>query len=162
MRPQDGPGHAARRVTPSGRLIPADLDEDMVQRVVHRFYERVRSDTLLWPVFEAAIPEAAWARHLATMQDFWSSMLLGSGRYRGQPLPRHLGLPGIDTQHFERWLDLFSDVAVETCPPQVAALFIDRAERVAQSFRLALAFHRGEDSTAIIPLRAHRRSPTEE
>jgi hemoglobin len=87
--------------------------------------------------------------------DFWSSMLLGSGRYGGRPMPKHLAMADIITDaHFARWLSLFKASAERLCPPEIAALFIDRAERIGQSFRLGMAFHRGEDTTALEPIRA--------
>lgn len=146
---------APRRMLPTGRLVPDDLDEGLIGQVVDMFYARVREDEVLWPVFDTAIAEADWPRHLQTMRDFWSSMLLGTGRYEGRPMPRHMALPGLATEHFAHWLNLFGEVVTELCPPEVAALFINRAERVAQSFRIGLAFHRGEDSTSIAPLRVN-------
>ena len=38
------------------------------------------------------------------------------------------------------------------CSPEVADLFLDRALRIAHSFRLAIAFHRNEDSTLVSPI----------
>lgn len=146
---------APRRMLPTGRLVPHELDEALIAQVVDTFYARVREDELLWPVFDAAIAEADWPRHLQTMRDFWSSMLLGTGRYEGRPMPKHIAIPGLVTEHFVHWLTLFGQVVTELCPPEIAALFINRAERIAQSFRLGIAFHRGEDSTSITPLRVN-------
>jgi hemoglobin len=146
---------AARRpLGRDGRLLPAGLDEAMVGRVVDAFYAAIRRDDVVGPVFEAAIAADAWPRHLGKMKDFWSSMLLGTARYDGRPLPAHLALPGLGEAHFARWLALFRATAEAECAPDVAALFVDRAERVAHSFRLALAFHRGEDTLAVTRLSA--------
>lgn len=142
-----------------GKVAPHGLDEEVVVRVVDGFYAKIRSDPLLAPVFNAVIADERWPHHLRTMYDFWSSMLLGTGRYEGRPLPKHMSLPLADA-HFIRWLALFRETVEVVCVPAVAALFVDRAERVAQSFRLSLAFHRGEDTTGIVPLRAGE-SPAE-
>lgn len=136
------------------KMGPPGLDEEVVKRVVDDFYAKIRSDSLLAPIFDAAIPEERWPHHLRIMYDFWSSMLLGTGRYDGRPLPKHMTLPGLCDDHFVRWLALFRETVEAICLPPTAALFVDRAERVAQSFRLSLAFQRGEDTTAIVPLRA--------
>lgn len=141
------------------KMGPPGLDEEVVKRVVDDFYAKIRSDALLAPVFDAAIPEERWPHHLGIMYDFWSSMLLGTGRYDGRPLPKHMTLPGLCDDHFVRWLALFRETVEAICLPETAALFVDRAERVAQSFRLSLAFHRGEDTTAIVPLRAGEIAP---
>ncbi|WP_166652594.1 DUF1971 domain-containing protein [Enterovirga rhinocerotis] len=137
-----------------GKVAPPGLDEEVVRRVVDAFYDRIRADRLLEPVFSAAIPAERWPIHLRTMYDFWSSLLLGTGRFQGRPVPKHMALPGLGDAHFIRWLALFRETVEAICHPRTAALFVDRAERVAQSFRLSLAFHRGEDTTRIVPLRA--------
>jgi hemoglobin len=141
------------RLRASGRIVPKGLDEELIAAVVDSFYGRARRDPLLGPVFNAAIPGPEWARHMAIISDFWSSMLLGTGRYAGRPMPVHLALDGVDDRHFSRWLALFKETVETQCSPDIAALFLDRAERVANSFRFGMAVHRGEDSTAIVPMR---------
>lgn len=135
-----------------GRLLPDVLDEQMIHDVVHGFYDKIRSDDLLGPIFTAAIADDEWPHHLGKMCDFWSSMLLRSGRYDGRPLPPHLAIPELEEQHFRRWLTLFRQTVQSLCPPDVAALFMDRSLRVAHSFRLAIAFHRGNNSVLVNPI----------
>ena len=142
------------RLTRTGRHVPAGLDEATIKAVVEDFYGKARRDGLLGPVFNAAIAEAQWPQHLAAIGDFWSSMLLGTGRYHGRPMPVHLALGGLNDAHFVRWLALFRQTVEPICTPEIALLFIDRAERVANSFRLGMAVQRGEDSSAIVPMRA--------
>lgn len=148
------PTGGSRRLDRDRRPVPQYLDEALIGRVVHAFYRGVRADPILAPIFEAEIDEDEWPRHLAQMCDFWSSMLLGSGRYDGRPLPVHLAISELDDSHFARWLGLFAVVATAVAGRDVAALFIDRAERVAHSFRLAIAFHRGQNTLTIEPIYA--------
>jgi hemoglobin len=63
-------------------------------------------------------------------------------------------IEGLDHPHFERWLALFEKTARDVCPPEAAALFIDRANRIAQSLRLSLDFHRGVLPPLKAPIRA--------
>lgn len=142
------------RLHPSGRLIPAGLDEAMVTAVVESFYAKARRDPLIGPIFNRVIADADWPQHLAVIADFWSSMLLGTGRYAGRPMPKHVGIGDLGDEHFERWLKLFRETVETLCPAEVAALFVDRAERIAHSFRIGLALSRGEDSVRIGVLRA--------
>ncbi|MFG1346551.1 group III truncated hemoglobin [Xanthobacter autotrophicus DSM 431] len=146
---------------PLPRAVPAPapkgpeaegLDEEAIHRLVHRFYDRVREDAVLGPIFGGRIAEGAWPVHLAKMCDFWSSVLLKSGRYDGRPLPPHLAL-GTDAgdPQFARWLALFRPTAVEVLPPAAAQAAIAHAERMAYSFRLAIGFHNGEDTTGLVP-----------
>ncbi|MDF2114651.1 group III truncated hemoglobin [Roseiarcaceae bacterium H3SJ34-1] len=141
-----------RAMTIDGKLIPDELDEAMIHAVVHGFYDKIRNDELLGPIFNGAIAAEAWPRHLAKMCDFWSATLLRTGRYEGHPLRPHLALPGIGEAHFRRWLSLFRSTVRELCPPDAAALFLDRAMRIAHSFRLAIAFHNGENAVAMQPI----------
>ena len=116
------------------------IDEDMIERLVHGFYARVREDDVIGPIFNAKIKD--WGPHLERMCEFWSSVALMSGRYHGQPMIKHLPLP-IDGRHFDRWLALFEATAVEVCSPEAAAPFIERARRIASSFELAIAVQAG-------------------
>jgi hemoglobin len=112
------------------------IDETMIERLVRAFYDRVRRDALLGPVFEERISD--WEPHLEKMFAFWSSMTLMSGRYHGQPMAKHIVLE-VDAQHFDRWLALFEQTARDVCPPEAAERFIERAHRVAESLELGVA-----------------------
>ena len=83
------------------------ITEEKISQMVSQFYRRVRNDDLLGPVFGAQIQDHEWPDHLAVMCDFWSSVLLATGRYRGNPRETHMSLPEIAPEHFDRWLDLF-------------------------------------------------------
>ena len=96
-------------------------------------------------------PEA-WPHHLDLITDFWSSMLLGTGRYGGRPMPKHMAIPELADPHFMRWLALFRRTVETVCPPEIAALFIERSERIGNSFRMNIAMRRGQDITAMAPL----------
>ncbi|MBB3707281.1 group III truncated hemoglobin [Aminobacter aminovorans] len=124
----------------------------MIHAVVHGFYDEIRKDTLLGPVFNGAIAPQDWPRHLAKMCDFWSSLMLRTASYEGRPLPPHLAIPGLGEQHFRRWLGLFRATVDKLCPPEIAALFMERALRIAHSFRLALAYNRGENTLTVEPI----------
>src|ERR1700761_9400389 len=101
---------------------PPPISEDQIAALVDTFYTRVRQDETLGPVFERAIG-GEWEPHLQRMRAFWSSRLLASGRYRGNPMVKHLMLlPRIGRQHFERWLNLWRQTAGELLPPQLAAV----------------------------------------
>lgn len=141
-----------RAIVMDGMKLAETLDEAMIRAVVHGFYDAIRKDDLLGPVFNAAIAPEEWPRHLAKMCDFWSATLLRTDRYQGRPLPPHLAVPGLGEAHFRRWLALFRDTVRRICPPEVAALFMDRALRIAHSFRLAIAFQRRENSLSIEPI----------
>ena len=112
------------------------IDEPMIARLVDAFYDKVRADPLLGPVFDARISD--WVPHLEQMRLFWSSVALMSGVYHGRPMPKHLPLP-VDAAHFDRWLELFEQTACEICPPAAAGHFVERARRIAESLELGIA-----------------------
>ncbi|MGV8928660.1 MAG: group III truncated hemoglobin [Brevundimonas sp.] len=120
------------------RRIEAEtgIDEPMIALLVDAFYDRVRDDPLIGPVFNDRISD--WGPHLAQMRLFWSSVALMSGVYHGRPMPKHLPLP-VDARHFDRWLELFEATAADVCPPAAAAHFIERARRIAESLELGIA-----------------------
>jgi len=82
-----------------------------IRLLVDGFYAKVVADALLGPVFNG-FAHVDWPRHLPVMYDFWSSLLLGTTRYHGQPFAKHLPLP-IATAHFQRWLALFEATLAE-------------------------------------------------
>jgi hemoglobin len=117
------------------------LNEDNIRLLVQTFYGRAREDDLLGPIFNAAV--ADWDHHIAQIADFWSSMMLRTGRYNGRPMRPHLMLP-LTGAHFDRWLALFEPTAREIFPAEVAEAFILRARRIADSFEMGIATTRGE------------------
>lgn len=54
---------------------------DDVKRLVDGFYDRVREDELLAPVFNSRIND--WQPHLETMYKFWNAVLFGVRNYVG-------------------------------------------------------------------------------
>jgi hemoglobin len=132
---------------------PEGLDDAMIRDVVDEFYARARRDDVIGPVFNRVIPDAEWPDHLSKIADFWSSMLLGTGRYNGRPMPKHMAIPELGDAHFMRWLRLFRETVEEICPPDVAALFVERSERIGNSFRMNIAMRRGDDITTMGPLK---------
>ncbi len=114
--------------------------DTQIETLVAAFYARIRTDAELGPIFLDAIG-ADWTPHLKTMCDFWSSVMNTTGRYKGRPIPAHLKLKGIEPRHFERWLGLFSETTHDLFDAELAALFVQRAQRIAESLKLGFAFH---------------------
>jgi hemoglobin len=116
------------------------MDEAAIGRLVDAFYERVRADELLGPIFEEHVRD--WPDHLLRLRGFWSMVLLRSGSYSGRPLAPHLVLAP-RAEHFDRWLALFEETAGTVLPAAEAALAVDRARRIADSFELAIGSAEG-------------------
>lgn len=121
-------------------MVRTGISEAMIEQLVRGFYDKVRADSMLGPVFAARITD--WEPHLQQMFAFWSSVALMTGRYHGTPMAKHMVLP-IDAEHFDRWLELFEHAAGEICPPPAAAHFVERARRIAASLELGIATGQG-------------------
>lgn len=114
------------------------VTEEEIARLVDAFYTKVRADAELGPVFDRAI--ADWTPHLETMRKFWSSVMLTSGRYKGNPVATHKKVVGIEFALFDRWLALFEDTCRELFDEELARAFMLKAERIAESLKLALFY----------------------
>ncbi len=123
------------------------ITEQDIAALTKVFYARVRKDDILGPVFNGKIgtDDGVWARHIAHINDFWSSVFLKTGRFSGNPMSKHAALPDLSPEHFTHWLALFSDAAAETLPLAKQALFNETAARIAQSLQMGLAFKYAAD-----------------
>ena len=114
------------------------ISEDSIKNLVDTFYGKVRADEQLGPIFNRAISD--WGPHLATMYRFWSSVMLSSGQYKGNPVAAHVRLDGMQPHLFERWLKLFSESCDELFGQAEADAFREKAARIAESLKLALFY----------------------
>ena len=87
------------------------LDETRIAALVDRFYDKVRADASIGPIFNAAVHD--WAEHKELLTRFWCSVALGAHSYRGNPMAVHRGQPAIRAVHFARWLELWRETTVE-------------------------------------------------
>jgi hemoglobin len=113
--------------------------EAALPALLERFYDRVRADAELGPVFNDAIGD--WDHHLATLADFWSSVMLTSGRYKGNPMAVHLRHAArIPSELFGRWLAIWTETTNEMMSPPIAEVMQAKAARIAQSLDAAIHF----------------------
>jgi len=118
------------------------MTEAEIGRLVDQFYARVRADAAIGPLFNNAVED--WPEHLAKLRAFWSSVMLTTGRYKGSPVAAHLRHAAqIEPAMFDRWLELWRETAREQLAPADAQAAIARAERIAESLKLALFFRIG-------------------
>lgn len=120
-----------------------NLTENQLGELVDHFYAKVRLDPTLGPVFNAAVDD--WPEHLLKLRAFWSSVMLGAGTYKGNPMQaHHRHIDRIDPAMFDRWLGLWRETAAERLEPDAAAAIVARAERIAESLQLGLFFRIGD------------------
>jgi len=93
--------------------------------LVHTFYNRVRKDEELGPIFNSIITD--WEAHLEKITDFWEQHLFGIHKYHGDPIEAHNRVDEvmentISAHNFGTWLfywlntldELFEGKNVET------------------------------------------------
>jgi len=115
------------------------VTEEEISVLVDNFYAKVRRDDVIGPIFNAIIDD--WPFHLAKLKDFWSTVMLTTGRYKGDPMMIHLQLP-LDPEHFHRWLTLFAETANEVMEPEHANSIVMKANRIGQNFQAGIAYQK--------------------
>lgn len=112
------------------------ITENQISYLVDRFYIDIAKDERLGPIFLSR-NKGEWGEHLAKMKLFWSSVLLKTGKYKGQPVVKHNAIQELKTSDFERWLVLFEKTANETFSGEAVPLVMEIAKRIANSLWLA-------------------------
>lgn len=138
------PDQANIKIIPaSSARAPAHdtISEEQVSDLVDRFYERVRSNEKLAPMFQQHM-SLDWSEHLPQMKAFWRSVLLKTGEYKGKPVPAHTKMRNVETVDFWIWLDLFGLTVREVFTPAAQPIVIEVAERIATSLWLAMTADR--------------------
>jgi hemoglobin len=79
--------------------------------LVDDFYDKVRADNLLGPIFSAAIKDD-WQSHLNKMYTFWNAALFGAQAFKCNPSTGYASLP-IAGCYFARWIKLFGQTIDE-------------------------------------------------
>lgn len=117
----------------------SSIDDEGLPLLVDAFYARIRADEVLGPIFNDAIGD--WPEHLEKLTDFWSSVMLTTGRYKGQPVPAHMKHKDrITPELFDRWLGIWNETTDAMMKPEAAAALQQKAARIAESLKLAMFF----------------------
>ncbi len=78
--------------------------------LVDSFYIKVRTNSLLGPIFNDVIDD--WQDHLERLKDFWLSILFFKNNFEGNPINVHQKVDAknnglIEARHFGIWLNLW-------------------------------------------------------
>ena len=81
-----------------------------ISKLIHTFYDEVREDDLLGPIFNSMIKD--WDKHLELLTDFWETNLFFVKKYAGNPLEAHVRADEfhnhtINEFHFGTWLNIW-------------------------------------------------------
>jgi hemoglobin len=119
---------------------PQILTLDDIKLLVDSFYQRIKTDELLGPIFNERIRDN-WPVHLEKMYRFWQTRLLEEYTYNGRPFPPHAQLP-VGSEHFEQWLALFTQTVDELFTGDKATEAKWRANKMAEMFMAKIEYFR--------------------
>ncbi len=111
-----------------------------IKLMVNSFYDKVNEDELLAPVFND-YAKINWETHLPKMYNFWNTILFSEGDYKGSPYQKHETLP-VMKDHFDRWLQLFSQTVDELFVGEMAEEAKKRANVIGITFWSKIASSR--------------------
>lgn len=114
-----------------------------LRHLIGSFYDRLRVDPDLGPIFIGRLGEGDWSEHFEKLTNFWSDVLLKTKTYNGRPMPVHMTIPGIEADHFPIWLKHFRATSDELFAPELADELMKRAEMIGRGLQMGL-FYRPE------------------
>ncbi|AMA49674.1 MULTISPECIES: group III truncated hemoglobin [Flavobacterium] len=108
-----------------------------IELLVNTFYEKVKVDTLIGPIFNGIIKD--WTPHLNKMYNFWETVLLKVHTYSGAPFPPHAKMP-LEEIHFNRWIKLFNTTVDNLFTGKKADEIKWRASKMAELFQYKIEY----------------------
>lgn len=116
-----------------------------IERLVEKFYTKVRKDSLLGEIFNHHIATDDWPAHLSKLSDFWEGHLLRGTNFRGNPVQKHIQVDQqlkhtMSMEHFDRWLQLWSETIDSLYQGELAEKARLAAQRMAQA-QLSIVQH---------------------
>ncbi|MEP2280128.1 group III truncated hemoglobin [Maribacter sp.] len=113
-----------------------------VRVLVHTFYDKIRQNAMLGPIFNGHITDEQWPTHLSKLTDFWESNLFGVRTFRGSPSKAHVNVDknlhhSISQDHFAQWLQLWFETLNELYEGELA----ERAKQMARRMSTGQYIH---------------------
>jgi hemoglobin len=115
--------------------------------LVNTFYQKVRKDELLGPIFNGVISN--WTHHLDHLTDFWESNLFFQKKYHGNPIEKHIEVDrryqeSINALHFGIWINLWYRTVDELFHGEMATIAKNRARNMGTFIHLKIFEARGK------------------
>jgi hemoglobin len=114
------------------------LTREHIKKLVIHFYQKVRNDEMLGPIFND-VAKVDWDHHIPLICQFWNSIMLKTNEYHSNAYRKHVILgekTNLTEAHFTRWLMLFQEEAFKHLPTEEAQLIIDKATMIASSLKI--------------------------
>ena len=115
------------------------LNRNDVSELVHAFYDKIRLDEILGPIFNSHLSNEQWPSHLEKLTDFWETNLFGIPKFKGNPPRVHAEVDqnldyGITQEHFAHWMRIWFKTIDEKFEGRIA----DRAKNAARKMSTGL------------------------
>lgn len=117
------------------------LSLDDIKILVDTFYDKIRKNELLGPIFNERIQDR-WPEHLEKMYTFWQTVLLKEHTYFGSPFVPHAHLP-VDNIHFNTWVGLFNETVDDLFEGRIAEEAKWRGAKMAEMFESKIKHYQG-------------------
>jgi hemoglobin len=124
------------------------LSLDDVKNLVDTFYDKIRKNELLGPIFNERIQDR-WPQHLEKMYTFWQTVLLKEHTYFGSPFVPHARLP-VDNVHFTTWMGLFNETVDELFKGNIAEEAKWRGAKMAEMFESKIKHYQSLDFESLL------------
>jgi len=114
-----------------------------IKFLVDSFYQKVVLDDTIGYFFNEVV-KLDWDRHMPVMYQFWETVLFGKGRYKGNPVLKHVELnqkAPMTEQHFERWILLWESTIDEHFEGEIA----EEAKKKAMTMKLLMLYKIGQN-----------------
>lgn len=121
---------------------------DDIKLLVDSFYDKVRENELLGPIFNGIIKDR-WPEHLEKMYTFWETVLLENHTYFGSPFVPHAKLP-VAREHFDEWMKLFTGTVDEYFAGEIADEAKWRAGKMAEMFLYKIQHYQNNPGNQIL------------
>ncbi len=129
--------------------MKADIqDIEDIKLLVDTFYDNIRKDELLAPIFNDKI-EDRWPEHLEKMYRFWQTVLLGEHTYFGSPFVPHANLP-VQLFHFDKWIAIFDATVDSLFEGEKASRAKWQGERMAEMFNSKIEYYKNNSATPLL------------
>lgn len=120
-------------------------NRDDINALVKAFYEKIRKDLILGPIFNRIISD--WESHLNLLTDFWETQLFLKRKYHGNPVTVHQEVDdkmnrSITPEHFGLWLNLWFATIDELFVGERAWIAKNRAQKMSTMLYLQIYHHR--------------------
>ena len=107
-----------------------------VRNLVFTFYDIIKIDEKLGPIFLEIIPTEKWGSHIEKLTDFWMAQLFGIMNFKGNPVQAHRDVDkyfnhSISQDHFTHWLGLWFATVDALYTGEKALLAKQRAQNMA-------------------------------